>query len=215
MPETAENNLPTRDVIRHLTHELRQPLSALESIAFYLQMTLGGGQSDVSAQIERLQQMVDNANWVLSDILHLMQIAPANPEAVDVPELANEVLTESWVSDGLDLSAEFAEGLPAAWVDLEQFRHLLRSVLQFFRRSVAEPRAVEFSGVAVHESLSLEFRGNTPGVLPETLFSPLETNQLLSCRRIMENNAGHLNVDTDERGWLRLRLDLPLAPVAP
>jgi hypothetical protein len=47
----------------------------LESIAFYLQMTVGGGGSDVSAQVERLQQMVDNANWVLSDVLHTLPLS--------------------------------------------------------------------------------------------------------------------------------------------
>jgi signal transduction histidine kinase len=127
MPETANTNLPVNDVLRHLTHELRQPLSALESIAFYLQMTLGGGGSDVSVQVNRLQQMVDSANWVLSDVLHLLQMAPPKPEL---------------------------------------------------------------------------------------LFNPLEANQLLTCRRIAENNGGCFSAEKDKFGWLCLRLAVPLAALA-
>ena len=211
MPETANTNLPVQDVIRHLTHELRQPLSALESIAFYLQMTIGGGGSDVGAQVNRLQQMVDSANWVLSDVLHLLRMAAPNPEAVDIPELADEVLTESWVSEGLAIQQEFAADLPAAWVDSEQLRHLLRSVLQFLRRSADEPRAVNISGTSTTGYFHMEMRANAPGVVPESLFNPLEPNQLLTCRRIAENNGGRFTAEKDGLGWLCLRLELPVA----
>lgn len=213
MPETANTNLPAKDVIRHLTHELRQPLSALESIAFYLQMTVGGG-SDIGVQVNRLQQMVDSANWVLSDVLHLMQMAPPNPEAVAMAELTEEVLTESWVSEGLAIQQELAAGLPAVWADIEQLRHLLRSVFQFLRRSVDEPCAINLSGAAIENSFQLEFRANAPGVMPESLFSPLEANQLLTCRRIAENNKGLFTAEKDKYGWLCLRLALPVAALA-
>jgi signal transduction histidine kinase len=213
-PEIADTNLPVKDVLRHLTHELRQPLSALESIAFYLQMTVGTGGSDISAQVNRLHQMVDSANWVLSDVLHLMQMAPPKPEAVDINELTEDVLTESWVSDGLAIQQDFADDLPDAWADVEQLRHLLRSVLQFLRRSVEEPCAINLSGTADDDSYQLEFRANAPGVVPEQSFNPLEANQLLTCRRIAENNGGCFSAEQDKFGWLCLRLAVPLAALA-
>ena len=208
MPETVDSNLPAKDVLRHLTHELRQPLSALESIAFYLQMTVGGGPSDVSAQVERLQQMVDNANWVLSDVLHLLQMAPPKPEAVVVEELMEEVLTEAWASEGLVIEAEMAEDLPAVSADLEQTRHLFRSVLHFLRRSVDEPRTVTIAA-HVAGAVHISFRAFAPQVVIASLFHPLEGNQLLTCRRIAENNIGHFSAEKDDAGWLCLRLDLP------
>jgi signal transduction histidine kinase len=214
MPETVDTNLPTKDVIRHLAHELRQPLSALESIAFYLQMTIGSGGADIGAQVNRLQQMVDSANWVLSDVLHLLQMSAPNPEAVDLSDLTGDVLTESWVSEGLVMEKTFAMDAPDAWVDSEQLRHLLRSVLQFLRRSVDEPRAVHMTGKSVANSFHLEFRANAPSVMPESLFHPLEANQLLTCRRIAENNKGRFSAEKDDRGWLCLRLELPIAAIA-
>lgn len=214
MSEYADSNLPARDVIRHLTHELRQPLSALESIAFYLQMTVGGGHSDVSAQVNRLQQMVDSANWILSDALHLLRMAPANPESVDIEELTDDVLTETWVSEGLAIQKEFAEDLPPAWVDSEQLQHLLRTVLQFLRRTVDAPGGVRISAGALANSLHLEFSAIAPDVVPESLFNPHEANQLLTCRRIAENNAGHFSAAKDVDGRLSLRLDLPAVAMA-
>ena len=213
MPDLADTNLPAKDVIRHLTHELRQPLSALESIAFYLQMTVGGGGSDVSAQVERLQQMVDNANFVLSDVLHLLQMAPSTPVAVVLEELLEEVLCEAWASEGLGVETDIAEGLPPMWVDLEQARHLFRSVLHFMRRSVAEPRTVTIAARMVENTLHIECSAHAPHVVPSALFHPLEGNQLLTCRRIAENNHGHFSAEKSEQGRLFLRLDLPVPAV--
>jgi signal transduction histidine kinase len=214
MQEIAEPNLPARDVVRHLTHELRQPLSALESIAFYLQMTLGGKGSDISTHVDRLQQMVDNANWVLSDVLHLLQMAPPNPVAIDLAELAEEVLTEAWVSDGMAVERALAEGLPNIWADVEQCRHLLRSALQFLRRSVDEPRAVVLSAAVLGGGVWFELSGSAPAVDVNALFSPLEPNQLFTCRRIAENNGGKFTAVQDAAGRLTLRFDVPLAPIA-
>jgi nitrogen-specific signal transduction histidine kinase len=214
MLETASTNLPVKDVVRHLTHELRQPLSALESIAFYLQMTVGTGGSDIGVQVNRLQQMVDSANWVLSDVLHLIQMTAPNPEPVDIAELAEEVLTEAWVTEGLAVQRELIAGLPSAWADIEQVRHLFRSVLQFLRRSIDAPQAVNLSGTSTARSLLVEFRASAPSILPESLFNPLEPNQLLTCRRIADNNGGRFSAEKDDRGWLCLRLELPTVSLA-
>jgi signal transduction histidine kinase len=214
MQEIAESNLPAKDVIRHLTHELRQPLSALESIAFYLQMTLGGKSSDVSAHIDRLQQMVDNANWVLSDVLHLLQMAPSSPVAIDMLELTEDVLSESWVSEGLTVETKLATGLPNVWADVEQCRHLLRSALQFLRRVVDEPREVALSAQVLPGSVRIELSGNAPAMDVTALFSPLEPNQLFTCRRIAESNGGQFTALQDEAGRLALCFDVPLAPLA-
>jgi hypothetical protein len=137
-----------------------------------------------------------------------------DPESVDMAELAEEVLTESWVAEGLAIQREFVAGLPPAWADVEQLRHLLRSVLQFLRRSIDAPQAVNLSGTSTTRSLLVEFRASAPGIVPESLFNPLEPNQLLTCRRIADNNGGRFSAEKDDRGWLCLRLELPTVALA-
>lgn len=199
MPETV----PAQDLIRHLTHELRQPLSAMESIAFYLQMTLPSGNAEVSAQIDRLQQQVDNANWILTDCLHRLHPTPANPEPVDIPELINEVLAEPWPADGLDAYADFADGLPSARVDPEQFRHVLRAILNFYRQSMETSREVEFAGEIIGNRWHLEIRGDARAVAVEGVPMSLQTTV-----RILEANNATFSADRDPRNWLRLTLTL-------
>lgn len=50
--------------IGELAHELRQPLSTIESLAYYLELT---SESDhIRRQLERIRLMVDRANQILS-----------------------------------------------------------------------------------------------------------------------------------------------------
>jgi hypothetical protein len=51
--------------LRNLVHELRQPLGAIEAIAYYLEMTLPAAQHDAKQHLLRLQTLVEHANDLL------------------------------------------------------------------------------------------------------------------------------------------------------
>jgi len=53
------------DRLRELVHELRQPLSSIEAIAYYLEMTLPAGQVHARLQMTHLQRLVEEANAIL------------------------------------------------------------------------------------------------------------------------------------------------------
>src|ERR1700737_3091122 len=52
--------------LRDLVHELRQPLSSIEAIAYYLEMTLPAGQCEARQYMRRIQLLVDEASLILS-----------------------------------------------------------------------------------------------------------------------------------------------------
>lgn len=51
--------------LRELVHELRQPLSSIEAIAYYLEMTLPPGQVQARQHMAHLQRLVEEANAIL------------------------------------------------------------------------------------------------------------------------------------------------------
>ncbi len=53
------------ETVRELIHELRQPLSSIEAIAYYLEMTLPPGQSQARHYMHRLQELVVKSNEIL------------------------------------------------------------------------------------------------------------------------------------------------------
>ena len=56
---------PSEETIRELVHDLRQPLSSIEAIAYYLEMTLPAEQHQARQYMRRLQQLVDETSVIL------------------------------------------------------------------------------------------------------------------------------------------------------
>jgi signal transduction histidine kinase len=48
-----------------LVHDLRQPLSSIEAIAYYLEMTLPAGQFEARQYMSQLQRLVADTNTIL------------------------------------------------------------------------------------------------------------------------------------------------------
>lgn len=60
-PAFLEHTRPSSadDAVRELVHDLRQPLSSIEAIAYYLEMTLPAEQYEARQYMRRIQQLVD------------------------------------------------------------------------------------------------------------------------------------------------------------
>jgi hypothetical protein len=61
-----------QETIHDLVHDLRQPLSAIEAIAYYLEMTLPAEQLDARRHLAHLQELVCQSDTILS---HAVEIA--------------------------------------------------------------------------------------------------------------------------------------------
>jgi len=57
---------PAEETVRDLVHELRQPLSSIEAIAYYLEMTLPAEQFLARQYMRRIQLLVDEASLTLN-----------------------------------------------------------------------------------------------------------------------------------------------------
>src|SRR4029079_5451526 len=80
---TVLRNDTTREVLGTLAHELRQPLSNIEAIAYYLSMILPPGDEKIQTQLVRIRELVEQSNSILSTELAsaLSPAAPPQPVA--------------------------------------------------------------------------------------------------------------------------------------
>ncbi len=209
-------------VVRHLAHELRQPLSTIEAIAYYLEMVLPDDDAKTRPQIEQLREAIQQADWILSDAVHYVQAAPPNPRTVDLRELVfqavreiSEDTKEEWIRTTLH-----PEATPVRF-DPEQGRHMLRNVLQFFRL-VAKPEPYVTVRTAVKAGwVDLEFHSHgldLPAEDPDAVFEPFSTHlpagsglALASVRRIAEAHGGGIEFHPGPSGDALLRLSFQAA----
>jgi len=75
-------NEATDEVLGTLAHELRQPLSNIEAIAYYLSMILPPGDAKIQPQLARIRELVEQSNLILSSALGLETAPAAGPQSV-------------------------------------------------------------------------------------------------------------------------------------
>jgi signal transduction histidine kinase len=63
--ETSIGIPSMEDRLRDLVHELRQPLSSIEAIAYFMEMTLPAEQLEARQYMAQLQRLVAEANTIL------------------------------------------------------------------------------------------------------------------------------------------------------
>jgi signal transduction histidine kinase len=55
-----------QEIVIDLVHDLRQPLSSIEAIAYYLELRLSPEQAEVREYVLKLQVLVEEANRMLT-----------------------------------------------------------------------------------------------------------------------------------------------------
>jgi nitrogen-specific signal transduction histidine kinase len=76
--ETRNLEPTAKEAIGDLAHELRQPLSSIEAIAYYLEMTLPADQCQARQYMRRVQQLVDQAESILGRAVSTARKPPAS-----------------------------------------------------------------------------------------------------------------------------------------
>jgi nitrogen-specific signal transduction histidine kinase len=142
-----QENVASGEFFGHVAHELRQPLSNIESIAYYLTLVLPRNDEKVQEQLARIRQLVEQSNWILSSGLRLAAPTPPAPEPVDFEELITEVV--SFASSHVNLRLEFAGDLPLLRLDQRQGRELVETLLMLVR-----PLATDASPAVLRTSRS-------------------------------------------------------------
>ena len=77
-----------RETVRNLIRDLHQPLSSMEAIAYYLEMTLPPEQIQSREHLQWLQQLVEETNAILQHaISYIRQCGATETEGVDLHTL--------------------------------------------------------------------------------------------------------------------------------
>jgi signal transduction histidine kinase len=67
--------LAPSEVLSTIVHDLRQPLSNIEAIAYYLTLVLPKSDQKIQAHLERLRELVQQSSEILSNSVRQMGCA--------------------------------------------------------------------------------------------------------------------------------------------
>ena len=141
-------------IIRNLAHELRQPLSALESIAFYLDLMMNQEDPKMRKQLRRLRQLVQQSDWAVSNAILTAGLVPLTLGTVNLADVVADCAT-SWAAEhSLRLGLVRPDQFRVQLLDEDQIRLLMRNLLSFIRRG--SYASIVVSASACDAELSVE-----------------------------------------------------------
>ncbi|MGC4056358.1 MAG: hypothetical protein QM757_46770 [Paludibaculum sp.] len=120
-------------MLQHLAHELRQPLSGIESIAYYLDMVLAAESPEIQVQCERLRRMVQHAHWLIEDAALAMRLPGMELAPVCLREHLVRIGTEMALHEERNLEICVTEPLTRALMPPQLANCFCQHLLSFFR----------------------------------------------------------------------------------
>jgi signal transduction histidine kinase len=218
-PSAALSPAPTpssSDILQDLAHELRQPLSAIESIAYYLTLVLSHDDEKVHEQLGRLQQLVEQSDWILSNGLQVNASVTISPVPLDFEELLTDIIaSQSWPVNCAP-RLELAGRLLLVRVDPGLARALAANLLMLFRQLATESHpatvrtiAAEAASTSSCGGIMIEMETAAPGYGSEAALGPGGALSLNSARKIVAAHGGRLECTVDPIVGIRVRVMLP------
>jgi K+-sensing histidine kinase KdpD len=189
------------DVMRDIAHELRQPLGTIESIAYYLTLVLPGVDEKIQDQLRRLQELVRQSDWILSNGLRLTEQVAIAPEMVDFTALVRDVISSQECPPILDVAAD----LPLVRMDPGLVRAMLENLLTLFRFLSSESRPAVVKVSAMEGGVAVEMRV----LVKENTLGPGGALSLASARKIVAAHRGTLESEVHPVTGARVRVMLP------
>ena len=193
----AEPNADT--IIRNLAHELRQPLSALESIAFYLDLMLPQEDPKTRKQLRRLRQLVQQSDWAVSNAILTAGVAPLTLNTVNLADLVAECAT-SWAAEhSLQVGLVRPDSFRVQLLDEDQLRGLLRNIFSFIRRG--SHASIVVSATEMDAEVVIEAE--------EMQIPDFDSLALAAIQKVVGLHRGSVRIEEGPEEAKRVRVTLP------
>ena len=184
------SDVAASDVMRVIAHELRQPLSTIGSIAYYLTLILPRDDEKVHEQLSRLQQLVEQSSWILTNGQHLTdEPEDVAPKQIDIEEIIARAISARSGAGDVPLLLELAGDLPQVQADPALARALIENLLTLFRLVSSAQHPTTLRTRTANSGASIEIATTAVGYRSEAMLGPGSTLGLECARRIVERHG--------------------------
>ena len=205
-------------LVGSIGHELRNPLSAIES-SLYLLKARAGDDEHRHKHLDRIGDQVRTANGIITNLLDLIRDRPVVPEPVRLAELVNGAAAAVSRPQEVAFSARGLAELPAVQADPGQIRQVFVNLIENAVHAASPRGEIRVEGTSGDGAVEVAVEDTGPGVDPATrlrLFEPLITTKvrgvglgLALVKRIVERHGGSVRYEAGQGGGARFTVRLP------
>src|SRR5438128_192816 len=213
-----------------VAHELNNPLAVLTGHAHLLRE--GAKDESLASRAEKIQAAADRCARIVKNFLALARQRPPERGAVSVNMViqgALEMLAYELRTDSVEVTCEFAAGLPPLWADSHQLHQVLVNLIANAHHAMRKqpkpaPRRIRLASQLdrEHQRVRLTVADTGPGIAPEIrekIFEPFFTTKLAGegtglglslCRGIIEEHGGTISIQSEPGQGATFVIELPL-----
>jgi len=216
----------------HVTHEIRNPLSAMGLNVEMLEEELGdprgagrGERAEVTNLLVAIKREVQRLEHLSEEYLRVARLPQPRMEAEDASATVREIVEfarREIESSGCTVALHVADGLPPALFDEAQLRQALLNLLRNAREAMPGGGPVEVCVAAEGMSVVIDVDdrgGGIPEEIRTRVFAPFFSTKgegtglgLAITRHIVEAHGGTVACQPRQGGGTRFRIALPIAP---
>jgi signal transduction histidine kinase len=200
-------------------HELRNPLGVISNASYFLKLTLPSADTTTKEYLEILASEVRNAEKIISDLLDLSLVRPAEKEGIAASELVAQAEERQPPPKNVRVKILIGSGLPPAYADPRQIVQVLVNLITNAYQAMPEGGSLTLSAQAGKDTVAISVADTGCGIPPENLtkiFDPLFTTRtrgiglgLAISKNLAEANGGRIEVKSKPGKGSTFTLSLP------
>ncbi len=189
-------------------HELRNPLGVISNAVYFLQMVLPEADETIKEYLAIIAGRVHEAERIMSGLLNLSRIKPAQREEVAVSALVTEVLARHPPPEAVTVTTHLPADLSPVLVDPQQIEQVLANLVTNAYQAMPDGGELSIRAEGNEKQIHLSLTDTGCGMSPETMakiFEPLFTTKargiglgLSVSKNLVEVNGGSIAAESTE-----------------
>jgi len=201
-------------------HELRNPLGVIKNVCYFLKIKLKDFEDEaVKDNVRIMNQEINTAGKIISDILDFARIKPPARRGVDINQLITETVSRAVIPENITVSTDFAVDMTPVSIDPVQIGQIFLNLINNAVQAMKEGGTLKISTQIKDETIEVIFADDGCGI-PESnlekIFEPLFTTKakgigvgLALTRSLVEGHGGSIEVESEEGQGSTFTVRLP------
>ena len=208
-------------------HELRNPLSVINSAIYYLKMIQPNAAEDVKEYLGIIDQEVHTAEKIITDLLDFSRTKSVDREVVSVSELIRRTLERFPVPESVAVTIEVPPDLPQVFVDVHHMTQVLGNLtvnacqaMTSSNESTLIVGQLSLYSTVQNDMINITVKDNGAGISAENMnkiFEPLFTTKtkgiglgLAVSQKLVAANEGRIEVESEAGKGTSFHVYLPI-----
>jgi signal transduction histidine kinase len=202
-----------------MAHELKNPLSSLKNISYYLIKAVKCEDPKAKRMMEMLSSEVDRANEMITDFSDIARAKRLSKKNSNVSEAVQNALDNFKIDPPIELVNDIETGIEAN-IDPDRTAQALKNLLKNAKASIIEKGQIKVTLKKIGNSFMLSVTDTGSGILPENIshiYEPLFTTKTKSLglgltvvKETVEAQGGRIEVESEKDKGTTFRVYIPL-----